>query len=70
MKSSTFELGLTKIKNSRATFSLLAMFYCKVFYLRGQQLCKLEKKERFYIRKRFNSHRKGLAHQHGGRDVM
>ena len=28
------------------------------------------KKERFYMRKKFNSHRKGLAHQHGGRDVI
>ena len=70
MKSSTFELGLTKLKNSRATFSLFAMFQYKAFYPRGQQLRKLEKKKRFYARKKFNSYRKGMAHQHGGRDVM
>ena len=52
------------------------------FHSRGHELCKfIEKKERFYVRKEFNSHRTGLGHQHGrrltvlgqqhgGRDVM
>ena len=30
----------------------------------------IRKKERFYIITKFNSHRNGLAHQHGGHDVM
>ena len=36
------------------------------FYSRGQQLCKfIGTKESFYIRKRFNTKRIGLEHQHG-----
>ena len=40
------------------------------FHSRGQQPCKfIGTKERFYIRKEFNSHRISLGHQHGCRDV-
>ena len=38
---------------------------------RGQPLCKfIGTKESVYIRKEFNSHRTGLEHQQGRRDVM
>ena len=41
------------------------------FHSRDQRLCKfLGTKESVYIRKEFNSHRIGLEHQYGGRDVM
>ena len=41
------------------------------FHSRGQHLCKfIGTKERVCIRKEFNSHRIGLGHQHGRRDVM
>ena len=38
------------------------------FHSRGHELCKfIGKKERFYLKKEFNSHRTGLGHQHGRR---
>ena len=38
---------------------------------RDQQPCKFTgTKERFYIRKEFNSHRTGLVHQHGRRFIV
>ena len=41
------------------------------FHSRGQQPCKfIVTKESFYIRKEFNSHRIGLAHQHGCRFIV
>ena len=41
------------------------------FHSRGQHLCKfIGTKESVCIRKEFNSHRTGLEHQHGRRDVM
>ena len=41
------------------------------FHSRGQHLCKFTgTKESVCIRKEFNSHRIGLGHQHGRRDVM
>ena len=41
------------------------------FHSRGQHLCKLiATKEIVYIRKEFNSHRIGLEHQYGCRDVI
>ena len=41
------------------------------FHSRGQHLCKfIRTKERVCIRKEFNSHRIGLGHQYGRRDVM
>ena len=43
----------------------------KGFHLRGQHLCKfIGTEEIVYIRKEFNSHRTGLVHKHGRRDVM
>ena len=41
------------------------------FHSRGQHLCKfIGTKESVCIRKESNSHRTGLGHQHGRRDVM
>ena len=41
------------------------------FRSRDQLLCKfIGTKESVYIRKEFNSHKTGLEHQHGRRDVM
>ena len=41
------------------------------FHSRGQHLCKfIGTKESVCIRKEFNSHRTGLEHHHGRRDVM
>ena len=41
------------------------------FHPRGQHLRKIiETKEGVCIRKEFNSHRTGLRHQYGRRDVM
>ena len=41
------------------------------FHSRDRSLCKfIGTKESVYIRKEFNSHRIGLEHQHGRRDVM
>ena len=41
------------------------------FHSRGQHLCKFTgTKESVCIRKEFNSHRTGLGHQYGRRDVM
>ena len=41
------------------------------FHSRGQYLCKfIGTKESVYIRKEFNSHKIGLGHQYGRRDVM
>ena len=41
------------------------------FHSRDRRLCKfIGTKESVYIRKEFNSHRFGLEHQHGRRDVM
>ena len=41
------------------------------FHSSGTQLCELiATKESVYIRKEFNSHRIGLGHQYGRRDVM
>ena len=41
------------------------------FHSHGQPLCKfIETKESVYIRKESNSHRTGLGHQYGRRDVM
>ena len=44
--------------------------WIKCFHSRGQHLCKfIGTKESVCIRKEFNSHRTGLGHQHGRRDV-
>ena len=41
------------------------------FHSRDQHLCKcIGTKESVCIKKEFNSHRTGLEHQHGRRDVM
>ena len=41
------------------------------FHSRVQHLCKfIGRKESFYIRKEFNSHRIGLKHQHGHRFIV
>ena len=41
------------------------------FHSRGQRLCKLiGTKENICIRKKFNSHRTGLGHQHGRRFIV
>ena len=41
------------------------------FYSRGQHLCKfIGTKESLCIRKKFNSHRIGLGHQHGRRFIV
>ena len=66
MKSSTFELGLTK-KIVEATFSLFAMFWYRAFSPRWSVAMQIETEESFYPRKKFNCHRIGLAHQHGCR---
>ena len=41
------------------------------FHSRGQHLCKfIGRKESVYIRKKLNSHRTGLGHQHGRRFIV
>ena len=56
---------------SRTSLGFLSGFFfaaAKVSYITAMIIIHL--KESFYIRKRFNSHRIGLEHRHGRRDVM
>ena len=47
------------------------LLWIECFHSRGQHLCKfIAAKESVCLRKEFNSHRIGLGHQHGRRDVM
>ena len=59
-------------ETQQSWFSLDRSIDC--FHSRGQQPCKfIGTKESFYVRKEFNSnmsHKIGLVHQHGCRDVM
>ena len=52
--------------------SVLTGFDCiECFHSRGQHLCTfIGTKESVYIRKELNSHRTGLGHQYGRREVM
>ena len=72
MKSSTFELGLTKKKIVGATFSLFTMFWYRALYFSPTwpAAMQIETKESFNLRKKFNSHRIGLSHQHGRRLIV
>ena len=52
-------------------YLMLKPFCIERFHSRDQHLCKfIGTKESVYIRKEFISHRIGLEHQHGRRDVM
>ena len=60
-----------KSKHHR-TLRLFLLYLATIerIHSRGQQPCKFTgTKERFYIRKEFNSHRTGLVHQHGRRFI-
>ena len=70
MKSSTFELGLTKKQNQGRRFHCSQCFSIKGFTHVASSYANWKKKKTFLRKKKFNSHRKGMAHQHGGRDVM
>ena len=49
-----------------ACCSCSLIFFIKPFHSRDQQLCKfIGTKRGFYIKRRFNSHRISLGHQHG-----
>ena len=64
----TFFIGLSL---SLAPVVLKIITIIERFHSRDQHLCKfIGTKESFYIRKEFNSHRIGLEHQYGCRDVM
>ena len=53
------------------SISLEFCLFIERFHSRVQHLCKfIGTKESVYIRKEFNSHRIGLVHQYGHRDVM
>ena len=69
MKSSTFELGLTKKKSSGRRFYCSQCFGIEryTFHLRAMQI---ETKENFNLRKKINSHRIGLSNQHGRRFIV
>ena len=57
----------------RCSFPIGMFIYHSIecFHSRGQHICKsIGTKESVCIRKEFNSHRTGLGHQHGRRDVM
>ena len=71
MKSSTFELGLTK-NIVGATFLLFTMFWYRALYfsLTWPAAMQIETKESFNVRKKFNSQREGLPHQHGRRLIV
>ena len=62
------------VQNHFLAFLLLYAFYAQFierFHSYDQQLCKfIGTKESVYIRKDFNSHRIGLVHQYGRRDVI
>ena len=64
----TFFIGLSL---SLVPVVLRIITIIKRFHSRDQHLCKfIGTKESVYIRKEFNSHRIGLEHQYGRRDVM
>ena len=47
------------------------LLWIECFHSRGQHLCKfIAAKESVCVRREYNSHRTGLGHQHGRRDVM
>ena len=64
----TFFIGLSL---SLAPVVLKIITIIEHFHSRDQHLCKfIGTKKSIYIRKKFNSHRAGLEHQYGRRDVM
>ena len=69
LRHTVFAHGTVK-KNARHSF-VWKERTIERFHPRVQHLCKfIRTKESVYIRKEFNSHRIGLEHQYGRRDVM
>jgi len=60
-----------KQKNYKLTrAATLLVQYCRAFSITRRTTCKFIGIKGVYIRKEFHSHRIGLVHQHGCRDVM